>query len=58
LFRWSRRRLAHAAVLSCISTPFTFQAPVFYLRLGYEVACEFKGFPNNVSKFIMRKSLL
>jgi N-acetylglutamate synthase-like GNAT family acetyltransferase len=37
---------------------FTFQAPVFYLKLGYEVACEFKGFPNNVSKFIMRKSLL
>jgi GNAT superfamily N-acetyltransferase len=37
---------------------FTFQAPAFYLKLGYEVACELKGFPNNVSKFIMRKGLL
>jgi hypothetical protein len=36
---------------------FTFQAPAFYLRLGYDVACELEGFPNNVSKFIMRKNL-
>ena len=36
---------------------FSFQAPAFYLRLGYEVACELKGFPKNVSKFIMRKKL-
>jgi ribosomal protein S18 acetylase RimI-like enzyme len=37
---------------------FSFQAPAFYLKLGYEVACELKGFPNNVSKFVMRKSLV
>jgi GNAT superfamily N-acetyltransferase len=37
---------------------FSFQAPGFYLKLGYEVACEFKGFPNDVSKFILRKSLV
>ncbi len=37
---------------------FTFQAPAFYLKLGYEVACELKGFPNEVSKFVMRKSLV
>jgi GNAT superfamily N-acetyltransferase len=36
---------------------FTFQAPAFYLKLGYEVACELKGFPNDVSKFVMQKSL-
>jgi GNAT superfamily N-acetyltransferase len=34
---------------------FSFQAPTFYEKLGYEVACEFKGFPNGVSKFVMRK---
>ncbi|HEY8945620.1 MAG TPA: GNAT family N-acetyltransferase [Polyangiaceae bacterium] len=37
---------------------FSFQAPAFYLKLGYEVACEFKGFPNGVSKFVLRKSLI
>lgn len=37
---------------------FTFQAPVFYLKLGYEVACELKGFPNGVSKFVMRKAVV
>jgi GNAT superfamily N-acetyltransferase len=37
---------------------FSFQAPVFYLKLGYDVACEFQGFPNNVSKFVMRKNLV
>jgi GNAT superfamily N-acetyltransferase len=36
---------------------FTFQAPMFYLKLGYEVACELKGFPNDVSKIVMRKNL-
>jgi GNAT superfamily N-acetyltransferase len=36
---------------------FTFQAPRFYEKLGYEVACELKGFPKGVSKFVMRKSL-
>jgi len=37
---------------------FTFQAPAFYVKLGYDVACELKGFPNDVSKFVMRKSLV
>ncbi len=37
---------------------FTFQAPAFYLKLGYEVACELKGFPDDVSKFVMRKTLV
>jgi ribosomal protein S18 acetylase RimI-like enzyme len=37
---------------------FTFQAPRFYEKLGYEVACELKGFPNGVSKFVMRKELV
>jgi N-acetylglutamate synthase-like GNAT family acetyltransferase len=37
---------------------FSFQAPGFYLKLGYEVACELKGFPNDTSKFVMRKNLV
>jgi GNAT superfamily N-acetyltransferase len=37
---------------------FSFQAPMFYKKLGYDVACELKGFPNDVSKFVMRKSLI
>jgi GNAT superfamily N-acetyltransferase len=37
---------------------FTFQAPLFYQKLGYEVACEIQGFPNDVSKFVMRKTLV
>lgn len=36
---------------------FSWQAPKFYLSLGYEVACQFKGFPDGASKFILKKSL-
>jgi GNAT superfamily N-acetyltransferase len=36
---------------------FSFQAPQLYLSLGFNVACEFRGFPGNVIKHIMRKEL-
>ncbi len=36
---------------------FSFQAPALYHRLGYEVACQFEGFPDGITKFIMRKQL-
>ncbi len=36
---------------------FTFQAPDFYRKLGFEVACEFAGFPGGASKFILKKAL-
>ncbi|MEO0482310.1 MAG: GNAT family N-acetyltransferase [Planctomycetota bacterium] len=36
---------------------FSFQAPEFYGRLGFETACAFAGFPGGVRKYIMRKSL-
>jgi len=36
---------------------FTFQAPDFYLKQGYETACRFDGFPGGISKFVMRKTL-
>lgn len=37
---------------------FSFQAPQFYYRLGYETACRLDGFPGGGSKFILRKSLV
>jgi GNAT superfamily N-acetyltransferase len=36
---------------------FSFQAPRFYEKLGYEVACAFPGFPDGASKFLMQKRL-
>jgi ribosomal protein S18 acetylase RimI-like enzyme len=36
---------------------FSFQAPGFYRRLGYEVACAVEGFPDGITKFLMRKRL-
>ena len=36
---------------------FSFQAPAFYRKLGYTIACEFSGMPNSVSKILMRKDL-
>ncbi len=37
---------------------FSFQAPEFYYRLGYETACRLDGFPDCGSKFILRKSVI
>ena len=37
---------------------FSFQAPEFYYRLGYEIACRLDGFPDDGSKFVLRKSLI
>jgi GNAT superfamily N-acetyltransferase len=36
---------------------FSFQAPDFYRKLGYGVACELTGFPDGASKFIMTRAL-
>jgi N-acetylglutamate synthase-like GNAT family acetyltransferase len=36
---------------------FSFQAPDFYRKLGYGVACELIGFPDGASKFIMTRAL-
>ena len=37
---------------------FTFQAPAFYAKLGFEVAAELPGFPGGVSKFLFKKALV
>jgi N-acetylglutamate synthase-like GNAT family acetyltransferase len=36
---------------------FSFQAPNFYRKRGFRVACELRGFPDGVSKFIMTRAL-
>jgi len=36
---------------------FSFQSPQLYLSLGYEVACEFHGFPDEVVKYVLQKDL-
>jgi GNAT superfamily N-acetyltransferase len=35
----------------------SFQAPSFYQRLGFETAYTFAGFPNGITKSIMRRTL-
>jgi GNAT superfamily N-acetyltransferase len=34
---------------------FSFQAPGFYERLGFEIVAEFRGFPHGVCRFMLRK---
>jgi GNAT superfamily N-acetyltransferase len=48
-----RRRGCHSAYLDT----FSFQAPVFYQRCGYEVFGTLEAFPDEHQRFFMRKSL-
>ncbi len=34
---------------------FTFQAPEFYIKLGYRIASEIRGFPAGIAKYLMIK---
>jgi GNAT superfamily N-acetyltransferase len=36
---------------------FSFQSPALYRALGFEIACEFAGFPDGIVKYFMRKDL-
>ena len=45
---------SHEASIVYLDT-FSFQAPEFYRSLGYQVVCEFEGFPDGMKKYIMRK---
>jgi ribosomal protein S18 acetylase RimI-like enzyme len=36
---------------------FNFQAPEFYRQLGFDIACEFHGFPDGIVKYILRKAI-
>lgn len=56
----ARRVEAEARTRGCILVyleTFSFQAPAFYRRLGYQTACEFNGFPDGIVKYTMCKSL-
>lgn len=48
--------IKHGCRLIYLDT-FTFQAPQFYFKLGYETACRLDGFPDGGSKLILRKVL-
>lgn len=48
-----RQRGCHSAYLDT----FSFQAPVFYEQCGYEVFGTLEAFPNEHTRFFMRKSL-
>lgn len=47
------QRSCHSAYLDT----FSFQAPEFYLNLGYEIFGTLEAFPNEHKRFFMRKSL-
>ncbi|HVE90020.1 MAG TPA: GNAT family N-acetyltransferase [Burkholderiaceae bacterium] len=49
--------IEHGCRLLYLDT-FSYQAPEFYYRLGYETACQIDGFPSGGSKFTVRKSLV
>jgi ribosomal protein S18 acetylase RimI-like enzyme len=49
----ARRR---GAVVIYLDT-FSFQAPGFYERCGFQVAARIDGFPRGIAKFLMRKQL-
>jgi GNAT superfamily N-acetyltransferase len=36
---------------------FSFQAPELYERAGFQIACQFSGFPNGIIKYVMQKTL-
>ncbi len=55
-----RRFEAEARRHGCLSVyldTFSFQAPGFYQRQGYALACELKGFPSGATKRVMTKQL-
>jgi N-acetylglutamate synthase-like GNAT family acetyltransferase len=47
---------AHGARISFLNT-FSFQAPGFYEKHGYQIADVIEGYPNNIKKYFMKKSL-
>lgn len=49
----ARLRGCHLCYLETLS----FQAPSFYLRLGYEIGLRLSGFPRGIEKFIMTRRL-
>lgn len=41
----------------CYLETLTYQAPQFYLRLGYQIALRLAGFPRGIEKFVMTRRL-
>jgi GNAT superfamily N-acetyltransferase len=53
---WERGAAERGCTLLYLET-FSFQAPDFYLRLGYERSLQIEGFAPSISKFVMIKRL-
>ena len=47
---------ARGCTVSVVDT-YSFQAPNFYHKMGYEVIAEIDGYPDDVKKFILRKEI-
>ena len=39
------------------TTTYSFQAPQFYMKNGYEICGEINGFPDDVSMYVLKKQL-
>lgn len=54
------RMESEAAALGCmtvITDTFSFQAPEFYRRRGYEVFGKIEGYPESTAKYFLRKTI-
>ncbi|MBL9138042.1 MAG: GNAT family N-acetyltransferase [Verrucomicrobiales bacterium] len=47
----------HRGCTLCYLETLSFQAPQFYLRLGYEIGLRLAGFPRGIEKFVMTRRL-
>lgn len=47
---------ARGAALAFLNT-FSFQAPLFYQKLGYQLADRVDGYPDGIQKFFLKKFL-
>ncbi|MFW9920090.1 MAG: GNAT family N-acetyltransferase [Candidatus Thorarchaeota archaeon] len=57
LVREGERMAKEEGCISCQTSSYSFQAPGFYQKLGYEVFGVFEGYPNDIKKYYLGKAL-